>query len=64
MTPFALAIAAVPRDPEPDWPYSYDPFLQLNYSPDGQLAAHNYPLLLSTATTVSSAGSKRHCDDA
>ncbi|WP_331764770.1 putative ATP-grasp-modified RiPP [Streptomyces sp. NBC_01238] len=61
-TPFALQYAT-PRLPEPATPYTFDPARQMNVCPDGTLAATNYPVLLSTASTTSTAGSATHNDD-
>ncbi|WP_327259985.1 putative ATP-grasp-modified RiPP [Streptomyces sp. NBC_01240] len=61
-TPFALQYAT-PRLPEPATPYTFDPARQMNVCPDGTLAAVNYPVLLSTASTTSTAGSATHNDD-
>lgn len=61
--PFALAFAKS-RRAEPETPYVYDERQQLNVCEDGvTLAADNWPLLLSTAPTSSTAGSKTHSDD-
>lgn len=62
--PLLLAYATK-RTPEPPTDcLAYDPAQQMSVCPDGTLAARNIPVLLSTASTVSSAGSKRHADDA
>lgn len=60
--PFALAYTT-PRPPAPGTPFTYDAGQQMNTCSDGTLAAVNYPILLSTATTQSTAGSKTHSDD-
>ncbi|MFB7555332.1 putative ATP-grasp-modified RiPP [Streptomyces brevispora] len=62
MTPFALKYAT-PRQPEPVTPFRYDDSRQMNVCPDGSPAAENYPVLLSTASTTSTAGSATHNDD-
>jgi putative ATP-grasp target RiPP len=62
MPAFALRYAT-PRETAPAPQYVYDPAQQLNQCPDGTLAAENYPMLLSTATTSSTAGSATHNDD-
>jgi putative ATP-grasp target RiPP len=62
VTPFALSYAT-PRQPEPATPYSFDAERQLNVCPDGTPAAENVPVLLLTASTTSTAGSKTHFDD-
>ncbi|MFF2405712.1 putative ATP-grasp-modified RiPP [Streptomyces sp. NPDC058092] len=61
-TPFALPYAT-PRPSEPAAPYTFDPASQMNTCPDGTLAAVNYPVLMSTASTTSTAGSATHNDD-
>lgn len=60
--PFALGFAQ-PRQPEPITPFAYDQNQQLNILDDGSLAADNYTVLMSTATTTSTAGSATHNDD-
>jgi putative ATP-grasp target RiPP len=62
-TAFALAYAEQ-RAPEPETPFTFDPARQLNVCMDGSLAAENFPMLLVTSTTQSTAGSKTHNDDA
>ncbi|MFF2013991.1 putative ATP-grasp-modified RiPP [Streptomyces sp. NPDC058195] len=62
MKPFALAYTT-PRTPEPATSFTYDAARQMNTCPDGTLAAENYPVLLSTASTTSTAGSATHNDD-
>lgn len=62
MRPFALSYAT-PRLPEPATPFVFDAERQLNVCPDGTPAAENFPVLLATATTTSTAGSKTHFDD-
>lgn len=62
MTPFALKYAT-PRLPEPATPFTFDPARQMNICLDGSPAATNYPVLLSTASTTSTAGSQTHNDD-
>jgi putative ATP-grasp target RiPP len=62
-TPFALAYAE-PRAATPVMPFTYDAKQQLNVCSDGKtLAADNWPVLMSTATTTSTAGSATHNDD-
>ncbi|WP_030386546.1 putative ATP-grasp-modified RiPP [Streptomyces sp. NRRL S-241] len=61
-TAFALTYAQ-PREAEPAMPYTYDKNKQMNVCPDGTLAAENYPLLMGTAATSSTAGSRTHSDD-
>jgi putative ATP-grasp target RiPP len=60
--PFALAYAQ-PRQEAPPTPFAYDPATQTNLCADGTTAAANFPILLSTATTSSTAGSATHNDD-
>ncbi|MGW3245377.1 putative ATP-grasp-modified RiPP [Streptomyces sp. NPDC001070] len=63
MRPFAL-IHARPATPETFVaPYTYDSALQLNVLPDGRPVISDRALLLATAATVSTAGSKTHFDD-
>ncbi|MFF8696230.1 putative ATP-grasp-modified RiPP [Streptomyces sp. NPDC015144] len=62
MKPFALTYAA-PRPPAPATPFTYDAARQMSTCPDGALAAENYPLLLGTSSTTSTAGSATHRDD-
>jgi putative ATP-grasp target RiPP len=61
-TPFALSYAQ-PRAAEPNTPFTYDPSQQLNVCGDGSRAADNWPVLMSTASTTSTAGSQTHNDD-
>lgn len=61
-TPFALSYAT-PRTPAPVTPFTYDPAQQMNTVPGGGLAADNTPLMLRTAVTTSTAGSRTHNDD-
>lgn len=63
MKAFALGFAA-PRQPEAVTTFTYDPAQQMNVSADGGLIAENGSVLMSTATTTSTAGSKTHSDDA
>ncbi len=44
--------------------FTYDPASQLNVTADGGLAARDHAVLMSTASTTSTAGSKTHLDDA
>ncbi|MFF3123384.1 putative ATP-grasp-modified RiPP [Streptomyces sp. NPDC057908] len=62
MKPFALTYTT-PRPPAPATPFTYDAVRQMNTCPDGTLAAVNYPVLTSTASTTSTAGSATHNDD-
>ncbi|MCY0941933.1 hypothetical protein [Streptomyces antarcticus] len=61
-TAFALAYAQ-PRTAEPAMLYAYDKNQQMNVCADGTLAAENYPILMGTSATSSTAGSRTHSDD-
>jgi putative ATP-grasp target RiPP len=60
--PFALGFAQ-PRQAAPVAPFTYDKRQQLNVLADGSPAADNHAVLMSTAATSSTAGSKTHNDD-
>ncbi|MFD5514093.1 putative ATP-grasp-modified RiPP [Streptomyces sp. NPDC127051] len=60
--PFALKYTR-PREAEPETPFTYNADRQLNVCADGSLAAENYTILMGTAATSSTAGSKTHSDD-
>ena len=63
MRPFAL-IHARPATPETfTAAFTYDGSRQLNVLPDGRPVISDPDLLVVTAATVSTAGSKTHFDD-
>ncbi len=63
MRQFALNYARPAEQLEVGAAYTYDSALQLNVTPDGRIAAHDYGLLREAGATTSTAGSKTHFDD-